>query len=297
MITLSSALLAFFNSRPQNVLCAELYTVTLRPGLYSPAGATLRWTSSLYAISLGGNLYSPGPPNFKHASLRVETGLKTSDLEITIEADDSYLLNGVPLLARIARGEWNFATIEIERAYSAGPGQPWIDKVPRFMGIVTDIGDIGRISVPLTVKSVSYLLDTQWPKDTIMSTCGKVLYSTDCGALASTHQVSGAVQSTPASPTVNGFGTTLTLADSYFVGGTITFTSGNLAGLSYWVRSYLHANGIVRLQTPALVAPSPGDTFTILPGCDKSQTTCSSRFGNLSNFGGFPYVPQPTASF
>jgi uncharacterized phage protein (TIGR02218 family) len=200
-------------------------------------------------------------------------------------------------LARIARGEWNFATILIERAYSSGPGQPWIDKVPRFLGIVTDIGDIGRLSVPLTVKGVSYLLDPQWPKDTIMSTCGKVLYSADCGAVASAHTVTGTVTNTPKAPTVNGFCTNLTAADAFYIGGTITFTSGALNGLSYWVRNYVHTGGIVRLQTPALVSPGVGDTFSILPGCDKSMATCNSRFSNLANHGGFPDVPQPTASF
>lgn len=216
-------------------------------------------------------------------------------MTLEVESDDSVLLAGVPLLARIARHEWDFATIKIERAYSAGPGQPWLGRAPRFLGIVTDIGDIGRISVPLTVKNVSYLLDTQWPKDTIMSTCGKVLYGSDCTANPATFRVSGAVNA--AGGTVNGFKTNLTQADAYFNGGTITFTSGQLNGLSYWVRSFLHTLGIIRLQTPLLVAPANGDTFTILPGCDKSMTMCNSRFSNLANHGGFPWVPQPTTAF
>lgn len=290
----NSNLINFLNSRPLSMLCAELVSVTLRPGLYAPSGTTLRYTSSLYAISLGGNIFSPGPPHFKRPALRCETGLQASDSTLEVFSDDSVLLSGVPILARIARREWNFATIKIERAYSAGPGQPWLGRAPRFLGLVTDIGDIGRISVPLTVKNVSYLLDTQWPKDTIMSTCGKVLYGADCGAVAGTFQVSGTVGT---SPTVNGFKTNLTQADAYFNGGTITFTSGQLNGLSYWVRSFVHTNGVIRLQTPALVAPANADTFTILPGCDKSQTMCNSRFSNLANHGGFPWVPQPTTAF
>lgn len=291
----NSNLLNFLNTRPLSMLLAELVSVTLRPGLYAPGGTTLRWTSSLYAISLGGNIFSPGPPNFKRPAFRCELGLQASDMTLEVESDDSVLLAGVPILARIARHEWDFATIKIERAYSAGPGQPWLGRAPRFLGIVTDIGDIGRISVPLTVKNVSYLLDTQWPKDTIMSTCGKVLYGSDCTANPATFRVSGAVNASGG--TVNGFKTNLTQADAYFNGGTITFTSGQLNGLSYWVRSFLHTLGVVRLQTPLLVAPANGDTFTILPGCDKSMTMCNSRFSNLANHGGFPWVPQPTTAF
>lgn len=290
----SSALLTFFNSRPQSMLCADLTTVTLRPGLYSPSGATLRWTSSLYALSLGGNVYSPGPPNFKRPALRCETGLQSSDSELTIESDDSVLLNGVPLLARIARGEWNAAVIRLERAYSAGPGQPWLGRCPRFLGIVTDAKDIGRIGCKLTVKNVTFLLDAQWPKDTIMSTCSKVLYGADCGISAASFQVTGACQS---GGTVNGFKTNLTQIDGYFDAGTITFTSGQLNGLSYWIRSYVQTNGVIRMKTPLLVAPASGDTFTVLPACDKSPEMCADRFSNLSNHGGFPWVPQPTTAF
>lgn len=34
-----------------------------------------------------------------------------------------------------------------------------------------------------------------------------------------------------------------------------------------------------------------GDEIDITPGCDKNPGTCSSKFGNLLNFGGFPYIP------
>jgi hypothetical protein len=42
--------------------------------------------------------------------------------------------------------------------------------------------------------------------------------------------------------------------------------------------------------------PNTGDTFTAYPGCDKTQNTCTSKFNNLVNFGGFPYVPVPEAA-
>jgi hypothetical protein len=28
------------------------------------------------------------------------------------------------------------------------------------------------------------------------------------------------------------------------------------------------------------------------PGCDRTRLTCSLKFGNIANFGGFPWVPQ-----
>jgi uncharacterized phage protein (TIGR02218 family) len=289
----NSLLLNFLNSRPQYMLLAELYSISLRPGLYAPAGATLRWTSSLFAVSLGGHVWSPGPPHFKRPALRCESGLQASDATVTVECDDSALLAGVPLLARIARHEWDFATVKIERAFSAGPGQPWLGRAPRFLGQILDIQNIGRISADLNVKPMVHLLDRNWPMDTIMSTCTKVIYSTDCGAVAATFTTAGVV----GSGTVNGFTTSLTAADDYYGGGTITFTGGVLAGLTYWVRSYLHAGGKVALQTPALVAPGAGDTFTIMPTCHQDLALCGSRFSNSANWGGFEFVPQPTTAY
>jgi uncharacterized phage protein (TIGR02218 family) len=289
----NSDLLNFLNSRPQYMLLAELYSISLRPGLYAPAGATLRWTSSLFAVSLGGHVWSPGPPNFKRPALRCESGLQASDATVIVECDDSVHLNGVPLLARIARHEWDFATVRIERAFSAGPGQRWLGRAPRFLGQILDIQNIGRISADLNVKPMVHLLDRNWPMDTIMSTCTKVIYSTDCGAVAATFTTSGTV----GSGTVNGFSTSLTAADDYYDGGTITFTGGVLAGLTYWVRTYLHTGGKIALQTPALVAPGAGDAFTIMPTCHQDLGLCGSRFSNAANWGGFEFVPQPTTAY
>ena len=33
------------------------------------------------------------------------------------------------------------------------------------------------------------------------------------------------------------------------------------------------------------------DTFSVQAGCDKSKATCISKFGNIDNFRGFPYMP------
>lgn len=79
--------------------------------------------------------------------------------------------------------------------------------------------------------------------------------------------------------------------------GVVTFTSGALLGQSRIVASYAH-DGISGNNTLAVipafpVSPGPGDTFNVLPGCDKQQTTCSGKFANLANFGGFPYIPTP----
>ena len=33
------------------------------------------------------------------------------------------------------------------------------------------------------------------------------------------------------------------------------------------------------------------DTFNIIAGCDKLAATCKTKFSNMVNFGGFPFIP------
>jgi hypothetical protein len=92
----------------------------------------------------------------------------------------------------------------------------------------------------------------------------------------------GALQGIPA-PELNSSG--------YFTLGVVTFTSGVLNGLSYAIQDY--TAGVLTLVVGALAAPSAGDTFTIIPGCDKQLATCQYKFSNLIHFGGTPFIPQP----
>jgi Phage conserved hypothetical protein BR0599 len=46
-------------------------------------------------------------------------------------------------------------------------------------------------------------------------------------------------------------------------------------------------------RLPLQSSPNAGDAFTVYQGCDHTPGTCQSKFNNLANFRGFPYVPPP----
>lgn len=46
---------------------------------------------------------------------------------------------------------------------------------------------------------------------------------------------------------------------------------------------------VLRLDTPFDI--ENGDTFSITAGCDKTVSTCHTRFNNIPNHGGFPTIP------
>ena len=55
----------------------------------------------------------------------------------------------------------------------------------------------------------------------------------------------------------------------------------------------MQAGASLTLGYPLQSTPAPGDTFTVYYGCDHTPGTCQSKFNNLANFRGFPYIPPP----
>lgn len=85
-------------------------------------------------------------------------------------------------------------------------------------------------------------------------------------------------------------------SSGWFTLGVVTFTSGVNAGLSRGVSQY-SASGALTLLPPLPNPPSTGDTFTILPGCELTQTVCgSAKFNNIANYSGIDFAPSPEQS-
>lgn len=84
-------------------------------------------------------------------------------------------------------------------------------------------------------------------------------------------------------------------ADGWFAGGVLTWESGANTGRAIEVKGWTQASGRIELFLPMGYAIRVGDAFRIHPGCDKRLDTCVSRFANVLNFRGEPYVPGQDA--
>jgi uncharacterized phage protein (TIGR02218 family) len=289
VITTPAALQTFFNSRPQSMFCADLFTIALRVSPYAPVGQVLRYTSSLYPVNIGGVVWLPGPPNFERGDTTIEVGLKSNDTTVGVSFDQTTLINGVPIAQVIRQGAWNYALVSIDRAYAPAPFAPWIGSLARFRGTASTFSDIGETSVSMRVKSLVEMLDSDFPRNSIMASCNKILYSPDCGANRTAVRKTGHF----ISGTVNNIVVAYDQSTGVqFAGGSFTWTSGIMSGLTYWIRQSA-PGGMLSFATPLLAVPNSGDTFTLAPGCDKTQATCTGVFNNLANYGGYPFVPQP----
>lgn len=79
--------------------------------------------------------------------------------------------------------------------------------------------------------------------------------------------------------------------DGFFASGMFEDHNGNLRFITS------HVGETITLIRPmnSVIAEGIENGFPIncrlFPGCDRRNTTCNSRFNNLNNFGGFPFIP------
>lgn len=83
-------------------------------------------------------------------------------------------------------------------------------------------------------------------------------------------------------------------ADDYYKFGKVSWETGFNAGLTDEVKANVNATGKITLVLYPRNPIALNDTGFIYPGCDFLVNTCGSKFNNLNNFRGEPYVPPST---
>lgn len=196
---------------------------------------------------------------------------------------------GDPFLSAIIQGVFDGAELTLYRAFMPAYGHVAAGTVIMFAGRVAEIDASGSLAT-FSVNSHLELLNQNLPRNLYQSGCLNTLYDSACTLNQANFVVNG---SAGAGSTANIITTTLTQASGYFDLGILSFISGENNGLSRTIKTYLQGSpSTVQLIAPFPSVPSSGDTFSLVPGCDKQQSTCQNKFANLTNFRGFPYVPE-----
>jgi hypothetical protein len=275
---------------------ADLYRIVLATGqTYYLSGFDTPLTAAVFP-SATSNVYKSGY-TITRGSTTQEVGVDAQEMQLTFQPqwDDP---GGVPLIAGYSimqaaqLGLLDNASIFYSKLFMSKPSPGALlstspGAVGWFLGAVSDI-DFDRASV--TVKLSSNLLvlsQVQMPRNLYQSGCVHTVYDAGCTLLKSAFTVSGAI--TVATNGGSILLTNLGQAADYFDLGVVTFTSGANAGLQATIKSFSSATINLSIPFPSPVAI--GDTFTIYPGCDHLQATCTTKFNNLAHFKGMPYVP------
>jgi uncharacterized phage protein (TIGR02218 family) len=203
-------------------------------------------------------------------------------------------VGGEPLLSAIRQGVFDGAELTLYRAFMPTYGNTSAGAVTMFVGRVAEI-DAGRSLATFSVNSHLELLNQNMPVNLFASGCANTLFDASCTLSMSAFATNGTAASGSTQSVINT--NSLSQASGYFSLGQLTFTSGANEGFSRTIQQHTHGSpSTVSLISPFPSAPAPGDTFTIYPGCDKTEATCANKYQNLLNFRGFPFIPQPITS-
>lgn len=278
------ALAALLNgSSSTQVAMADLYTFTLLDN------TVLRYTGAQAQLTINGLTFLAGPKLARN-NLTIKVGIEVATLNITLNAEPSVTVGGVPMIQWISKGALTNARVKLERLFAGTDNVP-VGTIIIFSGRVGDVKG-GRHTKTIEVLADTELLNVMVPAEVYQPTCKNNHYGLFCKVSRAAFQVAGIATSTSDATQIT-CNTNLTQADSYFDQGVVTFTSGANEDFSRTVKSFAHAAGALAVILPWPFPVAIGDTFEVAPGCDKTPATCAAKYSNLINFRAESYMPAP----
>lgn len=281
-------------------LAIDLYELTLANGdvfRFSAGDADVLVGNAYY--SCGGMVGPFWGVDGNRSTIHEELGTQVSTLTVGVLPNRA-TFQGLSYAEARRFGVFDGSWIDLYTAYFSLPtnATQWplipVGVLPNFSGPVGAI-DGGGVDMVFTVNNLAKLLQLPFPHEVVTPGCMNTLGDLMCGVHLASYNVIGTV--------LAGSGdfilfTSLTQATDYFNGGVLTFTSGQNQGFSMSVESWTNgALGIFTMVGPFPQTPAAGDSFSVVPGCDKSfgPQGCP-KFGNQVNFRGMPLVPPPSTA-
>lgn len=280
------ALIAFVNAATE-MLMADLYTVTLVDG------TVVRLVSAEVALTIDGNTFSVGP-KIVRSSIKQSVGIAVDTLTLDVYAEDSVMFGSTPLIQAFSLGQLDNARVIVERCYLSDATTP-VGTLMRFSGRVGDV-ITERGHARLEVRSDLDVLDIMIPTAVYQPSCRNTLYDLNCGANRAAFVVARSVSvGSTASRLTFSVLTSGMSAPDYLALGVATFTTGANAGVSRTIKRHTvsGANSVVEVIQPWPHAVAVSDSVSLVPGCDKKASTCTSKFSNQIHFSAEPFVPVP----
>lgn len=208
-------------------------------------------------------------------------------------------IGSVPWLQAARSGALDNADVIVSRAYFANvptwpvpvAGVAPVGTIIIFRGMVGEV-DLTTAAAWLTLNDYKSLLSMQMPRNLYQASCRHRLYDPRCTLNAASFTSTGtAAAGTTGAKIVAGVAAPG--GSATFTLGTLTMTSGLNSGFSRMVSQWDGAS--FALLNPFPFTVSPGDTFSVTAGCNKTQAQCTA-FANLINFGAETYIPAPEIS-
>ncbi len=267
----------------------ELFTYTLA------SGTVYRWTSFDQSLTVAGVIWlaqRDGAPLVTRNRFGVKNTVEVPELEVRLGASDALLGN---LKTQIHNGIWDGARAEMDRVFMPTPGDTQYGYVLLFNGRQSG-AVIDAEGVTLTAKGDNVLMNQQAPRNLYQTNCLHTFCDSGCTLLESNYSFTGRTVGAGSNASNIAYTLPSGFTAANFILGKITMTSGAAIGQ---VRTIRWASSTsLALTYPLYDAPAPGDSFTLMMGCARQQTSCQTRtpaaggtVNNIQHYRGYPYVP------
>lgn len=276
-----------------------------------------------YQSGLGNLIYSRSGPPFGQSNLRSRIGVEVSELDLKIYPRPIDVLDtGVQLRDAFVHGVFDGAQAELIRIFSPTPPL-WseLDTTAPALRIATPVGSLtsfsghvdkiesGPSELVVTIRSLLSVLGSAIPRYAYTPGCNWDLYSNACGISKTgadpnglPYQYVATAASLSQSESEGSPRSVIRAAyappnreSGYFNLGTITFMTGKNAYMRRTIKK--HDGALFLMCNPFPYEPAIGDLFLVVPGCDKTLSACSGKFGNTSRFRGFPLIPGSNTQY
>jgi hypothetical protein len=157
MKSASPALKALLASK--RFIYADFYTFEI------VTGDKFYYTTYDIDLVYGGYTFKSNDMLISRDSLTWEVGVVVSTMKLTLTADDTCLINGVPILRVLHNGGFDGGRVNLERVFMATPGDTSAGTVLLFDGPIGDIDPITRTTATITVNTDMQLLNIQMPRN------------------------------------------------------------------------------------------------------------------------------------
>jgi uncharacterized phage protein (TIGR02218 family) len=246
-------------------LSAELY-------LFTVPGSEWRWTSYETDLVVSGATYTHKPIKRSEFSVAQKEVAKVRISAPVVDPFTRYIANTPVMPVSVAIKKYYLDDLSDSRLL--------------FSGKIRNVTAKDNVA-EAECLSKEYQLQRVIPRVLYQSFCNRELFDERCGKAEVDYEHQAKVNVVGSSIiSVEGLGSQLFSihADGYFKGGYVVFEGD----IRYVIK---HEGDNLTLQVPFSELQS-GDIVSAYPGCDKSPETCSTKFNNLANFLGMPYIPS-----
>ena len=173
-------------------------------------------------------------------------------------------------------------SVEVFRAHADDPAE---ETVLDFEGFIAQVSFDAALVATLTCKPNSSVFKRSAPRFTYQSNCNHILYDTGCKIDRALFRHTALVNAIS--------GRTITVSGlsgqgvDWAIGGMVKIPAGGDDD----ARLILEQSGDTITLLNVFADEVLNTTVDVFAGCDHSLAICESKFANVINFGGFPYVP------